>query len=104
MGNVGNERRPSPRAKRPSGTLIRYSQCQLATDRIADAAVGPDDLAILGLGSERWVGRLNADAQGFFGRQHMAGSEQAEGQGGDKRVFLHDWVSQVIVGLASVKK
>ena len=41
IGNVGNERRPKPNANKPNGTLIRYSQCQVATDRIADAAVGP---------------------------------------------------------------
>ncbi len=37
MEMTGNVRRPNIGASNPSGTLIRYSQCQPATDRIADA-------------------------------------------------------------------
>ena len=38
---IGRLRRPSTMATRPMGTLIRNSQCQVATDRIAEATDGP---------------------------------------------------------------
>ncbi|CFW14920.1 Uncharacterised protein [Bordetella pertussis] len=37
----GSAHTPSARPSRPSGTLIRNSQCQLPRLRISEAAVGP---------------------------------------------------------------
>ncbi|MNF98258.1 hypothetical protein D3C84_811130 [compost metagenome] len=70
----------------------------LRAQGIADVVVETDDLAFVVLGSERWISRLDANAQSLFGGEQAAAGQQAQRQTADQGELLHDGSLSLVIG------